>query len=265
MSVESRELQGKVAVITGASKGIGRKIAERLAQEGADCFLISRNNEMLANAASAIESESGVTVGWTAADLGGEDGCRRAAETAIEKFGKADILVNCAGATKAGAFPEQGEEDWLDGFSLKFHGAVRLCRYFWPHLVAQKGTVINIGGAAVYSPNANFMVGGAVNAALAHFSKSLALQGLKDDVNVNIVHPGQTLTDRLEMLLETNADLEGVKVDEIKQRSIETSGIRRLGHPEDVAELVAFLCTPKARHIHGVGIAVDGGATSGFH
>ena len=259
----TRELEGKAALVTGASKGIGRVIAERLARDGADIALVARSADMLDDTAGTI-GRSGVRAVGIAADLSTEDGCAQAASRAIEALGRIDILVNCAGDTRAGAFTSQPDEDWISGFGLKFHGAVRLTRALWPELSARGGTVINIGGAAAYTPGAGFMIGGAVNAALAHFTKSLSKQGLIDDVNVNILHPGMTVSDRMEALLVQQAKAENLSVDDIRKRNIQSAGIRRLGEPTDVAEAVAFLCSPRARHIQGVGFAIDGGATPGL-
>jgi 3-oxoacyl-[acyl-carrier protein] reductase len=257
------ELAGKAALVTGASKGIGRAIALRLAAEGADVGLVARDGQALSAVAGEIEALGRRAV-VIAADLSAEAGCRAAADKAVAALGGLDILVNCAGDTRAGVFPDQPDEDWTGGFALKFFGAVRLTRALWEALKARRGTVINIGGAAAYTPSPSFMVGGAVNAALAHFTKSLSKQGLVDDVNVNIVHPGTTVTERMERLVQQEAAAAGVSEEEIRRRNRERAGIRRLGAPEDVAELVAFLCSPRARHIHGVGIAVDGGATPGL-
>ncbi len=257
------EYSGRRALVTGASKGIGKAIAKRLAADGAQTALVARSSDALTAAAEEI-SATGGKAHAIAADLSNEDACLMAAEAALETLGGLDILVNCAGATRAGVFPDQPDSDWIDGFALKFHGAVRLTRILWPSLVAAKGTVINIGGAAAYTPSPGFMVGGAVNAALAHFTKALSKQGLKDDVNVNIVHPGMTETDRMEDLLRQEAEAEGVAVDDIRMRRSAEAGIRRLGQPEDVAEAVAFLCSARARHIQGIGLAVDGGATPGL-
>ena len=163
-----------------------------------------------------------------------------------------------------GVFPDQDDTDFIDGFALKFHAGVRLSRLFWPSLVAARGNVVMIVGGASRTPDAKFMVGGAVNAALANFSKALAGQGLQDDVNVNWINPGQTETERLQQLLETRARDENRSVDDVRAERMQAEGIRRLGQPEDTAALVAFLCSNEARHIHGAGIAVDGGATKGY-
>lgn len=258
------ELTGRTALVTGASKGIGLAIAERLAHEGAQVALVARDGEALKRAAESISARSGVGAASIAADLSTEAGCVRAAGEAHAALGDIDILVNCAGDTRAGAFPVQPDADWTSGFDLKFFGAVRLTRAVWDQLKRRRGTVVNIGGAAAYTPAPGFMIGGAVNAALAHFTKSLSKQGLLDDVNVNIIHPGATVTERLETLIRQEAAASGISEDEVRRRNETQAGVRRLGEPGDVAELVAFLCSPRARHIQGVGIAVDGGATPGL-
>lgn len=254
-------LDGKVAFISGGSKGIGLAIAGRLAEDGARVFLAASNAERLHAAADGIEGD----VGTHAADLRTLDGCKASASAALERFGRCDILINAAGATKGGIFPDQPDDEMLDGFSLKFHGAVRLSRALWPALKEAQGTVINIVGGFARTPAADFMVGGAVNSALANFSKALADKGLQDDVNVNWVHPGLTVTERLEGIFADRAAQQGKTRDQIETESIAAEGIRRLGQPEDVAALVGFLCSPAARHIHGTCIACDGGGAKGYY
>jgi 3-oxoacyl-[acyl-carrier protein] reductase len=262
--VPDREFAGKAALVTGGSKGIGRAIADRLAEGGCDVVLVARHGEALEEAARTIAARHGVRAIPIPADLSSDDACRAAAEAALAAFGGLDILVNCAGATRAGAFPAQPDADWTDGFALKFFGAVRLTRALWPALKKRHGTVVNIGGAAAMTPGPGFMVGGAVNAALAHFTKALSKQGLVDDVKVNILHPGTTATDRMADLVRQTAAADGISEDEVRRRNAASAGIRRLGEPRDVAEAVAFLCSPRARHIQGVGFAIDGGATPGI-
>jgi 3-oxoacyl-[acyl-carrier protein] reductase len=259
-----RELMGKTALVTGASKGIGRAVAARLAAAGCDVALVARKSDVLTAAASEIAAEHGTRAVPIGIDLSNEAGCVAAAEQALVALDEIDILVNCAGDTRGGSFPAQPDSEWTEGFALKFFGAVRLTRALWPSLKSRRGIVINIGGAAAYTPGRGFMIGGAVNAALAHFSKALSKQGLIDDVNVNVVHPGATVTERMETLIRQEAFDEGISEDEVRRRNGLRSGIRRLGQPGDIAETVAFLCSPRARHIQGAAIAVDGGATPGL-
>ena len=192
------QLEGKVAFVSGGNRGIGYACALDLAKAGADIFLAASNPDRLTTAAETISQETGRQAGYHAADLRTLEGCNDAADAALSRFGRCDILINSAGATKGGIFPDQPDEEMIDGFALKFHGAVRLTRFLWPALKASHGTVINIVGGFARTPAADFTVGGAVNAALANFSKALAAKGLDDDVNVNWVHPGLTVTERLE-------------------------------------------------------------------
>jgi NAD(P)-dependent dehydrogenase (short-subunit alcohol dehydrogenase family) len=181
------------------------------------------------------------------------------------KFGRCDILVNSAGATKAGNFVDLPDEAWMDGYALKLFGCVRMCRAFWPMLKSANGFVVNIGGGAARSPGADFSIGASVNAAMGNFSKALSHQGKKDGVNVNVIHPGSTETERFYQLLEQRSKASGKPVDQLKQEATVKDGLRRLGKAEDIAALTLFLCSEKARHIQGTAIAVDGGSTVGYY
>ena len=169
-----------------------------------------------------------------------------------------------AGATKAGNFVDLPDEAWMDGYALKLFGCVRMCRAFWPMLKSANGVVVNIGGGAARSPGADFSIGASVNAAMGNFSKALSQQGKKDGVNVNVIHPGLTETDRVTTLFAQRAQASGTTPDEIRRQSMAKDGLRRIGQPEDVAELALFLCSERARHIQGAAIAVDGGQTTGL-
>ncbi len=183
----------------------------------------------------------------------------------MRAFGRLDILVNSAGATKGGDFLEQSDDLWLDGFALKFHACVRLSRQCWPELAKSQGCVVNIVGGFARTPDPDFLIGGAVNAAMANFSKGLSARGKRDGVNVNAIHPGLTETGRVRELFEARTARLDLSVEEVRARAISGQGLRRLGTPEDVAKLAAFLCSPDARHIQGTAIAVDGGATEDLH
>ena len=260
----AQDFSGKVVVISGASRGIGRGIAVAFAQEGAQTVLTSSSAENLAAAAKTVgkAGESPMTV---AADLRTLAGCQQAFNSVKERFGRCDILVNSAGATKAGNFVDLSDEDWIDGYALKFFGCVRLCRLFWPMLKEAHGTVINIDGGAARTPGPDFTIGGSVNAAMANFSKALSKLGLKDDVNVNVIHPGTTDTERTNQLIEQRAKASGRSISELHKENLSKSGLRRMGTVEDIAALTLFLCGPAARHIQGAAIAVDGGGTPGVY
>ncbi len=258
------ELQGKVAVITGGSRGIGRAIAKTFAAEGAQTVLAAKSEANLQKTADEISATNAPKPTIVATDLSTLEGCQTLFDTVKQEHGRCDILVNCAGATKAGNFSEQPDEAWLDGFALKFFGAVRCSRLFWPMLSEANGCLLNIDGGMARTPNPGNLVGSTVNAALASFSKGLASIGIRDGVNVNTIHPGRTETDRNADLVKQQAEAEGKTVEEVSAEIAKKSGIRRLGQPEDIAALAMFLVSPAASHIQGTSISVDGGATKGL-
>jgi 3-oxoacyl-[acyl-carrier protein] reductase len=254
-------MSGKVALVTGGSRGIGRACAESLAAEGCDVMLVARTEADLEAAAAAIAKAGGRRVEICATDLRSPQGCEAAVGALRHAFGRLDILVNNAGATQSGDFFRLDDSAWEDGFALKFYACVRLSRALWPLLKEAKGAVVNVIGGASKTPSANFMIGGAVNAAVTNFTKALAELGLRDGITVNAVHPGMTVTGRLDALLNQRAAADGLSREEYEQRELARSGLRRYGQPEDVASLVTYLASPRAEHIHGADLFVDGGAT----
>jgi 3-oxoacyl-[acyl-carrier protein] reductase len=255
-----KSLAGKVAVVTGASRGIGQAIALRLGAEGAAVVLCARDEELLKrNAAKIVEAGSAAHV--AALDLRGPEAGRTLADAAVKAFGGIDIVVNCAGATKRGDFETLTDEDWLDGYALKFFGAVRLTRAVWPHLRARQGAVINIAGSGGRTPGPQFSIGGSVNAALLSFSKALADLGLRDGVQVNAINPGPVRTARLEKRLAALAAERKVGEEEALEIFLREEKIMKVGAPEDIAGLVAFILSPEGRYMHGSLIDMDGGAT----
>ena len=260
------EYEGKVVVVSGGSRGIGRGIAAAFAAEGAQTVLAASSQANLDAAAEAIAPHGAACGPRSAPPI---CAARTAASEVFrfvgERHGRCDILVNSAGATRAGAFLGLGEEAWQDGFALKFFGCVRLCRLFWPLLKAAHGHVVNVIGGAARTPDPEFLIGGSVNAAMHNFTKGLAGLGKRDGVNVNAILPGMTETERVEQLFRQRAEAAGTSVDEVRAALIAKDGLARLGKPEDVAALALFLCSERARHIQGTAIAVDGGATPGLH
>ena len=259
------EFAGKVAVITGGSRGIGREIAVDFAKAGAQTVIVSSSDSNLAAATKTIAAAGGPAPLAITADLRKLEGVQQVFNTVKDKFNRCDVLVNSAGATKAGNFVDLPDEAWMDGYALKLFGCVRMCRAFWPMLKSANGFVVNIGGGAARSPGADFSIGASVNAAMGNFSKALSQQGKKDGVNVNVIHPGATETERFYQLLEQRSKASGKPVDQLKQEATVKDGLRRLGKAEDISALTLFLCSEKARHIQGTAIAVDGGSTVGYY
>ena len=260
-----KEFTGKVVVVSGASRGIGYAIAAAFAREGAQTVIAASSETRLAAAAESIAAAGGLAPIVIAGDLRTLAGCERVQRTVADRLGRCDVLATSAGATRAGAFLAQPDEQWQDGFALKFYSCVRLCRLFWPMLKAAEGSVINIIGGAARTPDPEFLVGGAVNAAVANFTKGLSGLGKRDGVCVNAILPGLTETERVQQLFEQRAAASGITADEARRNQIAKEGLRRLGQPEDIAELALFLAGPRARHIQGTSIAVDGGGTPGVY
>jgi NAD(P)-dependent dehydrogenase (short-subunit alcohol dehydrogenase family) len=259
------EFSGKVVVVTGGSRGIGREIAKDFAAQGAQTVIVSSSQANLESASKTVAAAGGPAPLVIAVNLKTLEGCQEVFKQVQSKFGRCDILVNSAGATRAGNFVSLPDEAWMDGYALKFFGAVRMCRLFWPLLKAAQGHVVNIIGGAARTPGADFTIGGSVNAAMGNFSKSLSQLGKQDGVNVNAIHPGATDTERFGELLDQRSRASGKSIDELRKEATAKDGIRRIGKAEDISALTLFLCSEKARHIQGTAIAVDGGATAGYY
>jgi 3-oxoacyl-[acyl-carrier protein] reductase len=257
------EFSNRVVVISGGSRGIGRAIATSFAREGAQTVLAASSQANLDAAATAI-GNSGPKPLTFAGDLKTLEACEALHAFVRDKLGRCDVLVNNAGATRSGNFLEMPDAAFHDGFALKYFATVRLSKLFWPMLKAAEGRVVSIIGGAARTPDPLFLVGGSVNAACANFAKGLAGLGKRDGINVNVIHPGTTETDRIRQLFEQRAAASGTTPEEIRKETMAKDGLRRIGKPEDVAELALFLASDKARHIQGAAIAVDGGQTTGL-
>jgi 3-oxoacyl-[acyl-carrier protein] reductase len=260
-----KEFEGKVVVVSGGSRGIGRGIATAFAREGAQTVLAAASAANLAEAAKLVTAAGGPEPITVAGDLRTLSGCEQVFKAVDERFKRCDVLINCAGATKGGKFLDLADDLWADGFALKYHAAVRLTRLFWPFLKEAHGTVINIGGGAARTPGPEFLIGGSVNAALGNFTKGLTALGNRDDINVNIIHPGTVQTERQEQLVASFAKAQNKSEDQVRAEQLSKAGLRRIGQPEDVAALALFLCSARGRHIQGTSVTVDGGGTPGYY
>ena len=250
-------LPNKVAIVTGASRGIGKAIAETLSAEGMKVVLVARSKAELESLATSFSNECLVQ----AVDLREPDSANRVVASTIEKFGKLDLLVNNAGATKRGDFLTLTDDEWMDGFALKFYAAVRLSRAAWTHLIESKGSIINIIGIGGRTGSAEFTIGGTVNAALMNLTKALADRGVKDGVRVNAINPGSIATERLQIRIQNYAKTNNISLEEATKRMPRDMKIERFGKPAEIAHAVTFLASPQAAYIQGAILDVDGGAT----
>jgi NAD(P)-dependent dehydrogenase (short-subunit alcohol dehydrogenase family) len=255
------ELNGKVALVTGANRGIGAAIAAELAREGMHLCLVARDSDKLRQVADSLREIANITVHVVSADLRDPATPQQAIAQAVAQFGRLDLLVNNAGATKRADFFTLTEEDWQDGFALKFHGYVRMTRAAWPHLRESKGSIINIVGIGSRAGSAEFAIGGSVNVALLNFTKAMADIGIGQSVRVNAINPGLIETDRFTRNVERVMCDRGLTREDAVTFRLASSGTTRVGRPEEIGALVAYLASSKADFIQGSIIDIDGGAT----
>jgi NAD(P)-dependent dehydrogenase (short-subunit alcohol dehydrogenase family) len=255
------ELEGKAAIVTGASRGIGEAIATVLAERGADVCLVARSKADLERVAADIKSRTGRRTIAHVADLIDPNAPVAAVQAAVAAFGRIDILVNNAGATKRGDFFELTDDDWASGFGLKFFGAMRMTRNAWQHLRTSNGAIVNIIGIGSRTAAAEFTIGGSVNSALVNFTKAMADRGRLEGVRVNAINPGHIKTARLEGRIATMMKNERLGREEAIRFMTAKYGIPRFGEPREIGWLVAYLCSPQAAFMQGSIIDIDGGET----
>ncbi|MBO0722192.1 MAG: SDR family oxidoreductase [Blastocatellia bacterium] len=251
------QLTGKVGIITGASRGIGRAIAQTLSGEGMRLVLVARSRDQLEALSASLVTETIVQ----AVDLRGAEVPSSVVADTIERFGRLDLLVNNAGATRRGDFFSLTDDDWIDGFALKFYGAMRLSRAAWPYLKAVGGSIVNIAGIGGRTGSADFTIGGAVNSALLNLTKALADRGVSDGVRVNAINPGSIVTERLQLRLRMLAGEQGIDELEAAHALARASRVARFGEPSEIAQAVAFLASPQAEYCQGAVLDIDGGQT----
>lgn len=254
-------LDGKIAIVSGASRGIGRACAQELAREGCDVLLVARDAALLAETRAAVEALGRRAVTHVC-DLREPAAPGAVVKTALDRFGRADIVINSAGATKRGDFFGLSDADFDDGFALKFMGAVRLTREAWPHLARTQGAIINIIGMGGRMPEPDFTIGGPVNAALMNFTKAMSIRGVRDGVRVTGINPGLIETDRIRRRMETHIALHGGTLEEARRAILEEHHIDRLGKPEEIGKLACYLAGTPGAFMQGSLVGIDGG---GFH
>jgi 3-oxoacyl-[acyl-carrier protein] reductase len=248
-------LKGKRALITGASKGIGRGVAEALAREGCDLVLVSRTAVDLESVAEALRSECGVSVEVRAADLS-QPG---AVEALIDGVELPDILINNAGAIPAGTIDAIDEARWREAWDLKVFGYINMCRAFYAAMKERgAGVIINVTGLAADRTDAGYIAGTSGNASLNAFTRALGGRSLNDGVRVLAVSPGAVETERLVTLMRTRAEAQHGDP-ERWQGFLSNLPLQRAAEVAEVADVVVFMASERASYMSGTVITVDGG------
>jgi 3-oxoacyl-[acyl-carrier protein] reductase len=253
------KLGGRTALITGASAGIGLAIASDLALEGVRVALVARNRDALDQAAAAIVANGGTAPLVLTGDIGVPEDILRVMAEAKAALGPIDILINNAGSSPSGRIGDTEDAVWMKSINLKLMGYVRCARALIPDMRQRRwGRVINIIGRSGHQPRAEYVAGGAVNAALLNFTKALADEVAADNVLVIGVNPGPIQTERWDTIVAQAAVSLGKTAEQVNAAAVP---LGRFGRVEEVSGLVAFLCSDRASHITGTCIDVDGGST----
>ncbi|WP_327286836.1 SDR family oxidoreductase [Streptomyces sp. NBC_01198] len=247
-----------VAVVTGASQGIGRATAIRLARDFTSVVLVARNRSHLEDTAAQVRA-AGAGTRVIDLDLSAPAAARTVVDEALAAFGRIDTLVNIAGAVPQIDLFEMTDEQWDAGMALKLHGARRLTIEAWPALVEAKGSVVLMSGNSAIFPKAPYAAVGTINAAIAALAKAFSDRGITDGVQVNSVMPGAVLTGRRRSYLEHWAPAHGMTVEDAISRFPQEAEIERFGQAEEIAELIGFLVSPAARWMTGSTLRMDGG------
>jgi 3-oxoacyl-[acyl-carrier protein] reductase len=257
-------IQGKVALVAAASKGLGRAIATGLAAEGARVAICARTYHTLQRAAAEIGSQTGAEVVPVAADVSRPDDCRAFVEAAVGRWGSVDILVNNSGGPPPGPFEVHNDTAWAAAVESTLMNVVRLTRLVLPYMKAKRwGRIVNVESISVKQPVDNLLLSNSIRPAAIGLAKTLALELAPYGILVNNVCPGSHDTDRLRALAAARATKSGRSAEDELQATAATIPLGRLGRPDELANVAIFLCSERASYVTGSTILVDGGAYRG--
>ncbi len=261
------DISGKTALVTASSRGLGRAVAETLVQEGVHVMICARGVVTLEQTFAAVRSlaAAGVKVEYEVADITKPEEVERLTQSCVKKLGGLDILVTNVGGPPPGKFFELEEEHWRRGIEMLLMSAVYLCRAAAPYMKKQKwGRIIMLNSMVVKQPIEGLVLSNALRNSVNGLTKSLAHELAPSNITVNGVATGWTRTDRVDEIMQAQAKREGITSQEAMDRMVRTIPLGRMGRPEELASLVAFLASRRASYITGSTILVDGGAYNGY-
>lgn len=259
------KLQGKRAVVTGASEGIGLAVGELLAEEGVSVALVARRRDVLEERCASISDRYSVNCYPVAADLSSLEGCETAMAECLDALGGLDVLVNNVGSSMFAGFEDLPDDRWIPDIELKLMSYVRMTRLALPALRdANGGRIVNVAGNSGKQPLPYHMSGAAANAAVLNFTTSLALQVASDGIHVIAINPGPVATARFNKQVRRVSEDEEITEDEARERFDESMPMGRVPTPEEIAASIVFLASPRAAAITGTSLTIDGGITRGI-
>jgi 3-oxoacyl-[acyl-carrier protein] reductase len=256
-------MKNSIAIVTGASAGIGAATAIRLAKDFSGVVLVARREEELKITAEAVKA-AGAEPLIIPADLRRVAAVDVVINETIKKFGRIDAVINIAGAVPQIHLFEMTDEQWNDGAEMKLHGARRLTIKAWPYLKESKGSVILTSGNSAEDPKPGFAAVATINAAIVALAKAFAEQGIVDGVQVNSVLPGPVMSNRRIGFLKKWSAANNMTMEEAKTKFLVDAHIERYGEPEEIAELMAFMVSPAAKWMTGTAVRMDGGEVKGI-
>ena len=258
-------IEGKTAIICGASRGLGKACAEVFAGEGVNMVLCSRNFDRIFDVARTISETFGTEVKPVACDLTHADSPEKLVREAESKFGGVDILINNTGGPPPGTFESFDDVAWENAFNLTLMSVVRMSRAVLPTMIGRGwGRIINLASISVKQPIAGLLLSNALRSAVVGMAKTLSQEVADKGVLINTVATGSFNTERLQSLFDNRAKIQGITPEEAQSQLESTIPVKRIGSPRELAWLVAFLASERASYITGATISVDGGAFSGL-
>jgi 3-oxoacyl-[acyl-carrier protein] reductase len=260
-------LRGKVGIVCGASAGLGRAAAAALAREGASIVVCSRDKKRIAEAAAGIRrtAAKGAEVVPMVADMSSAVHIGRLVKATVKRFGRVDILVSNAGGPPVAAFTDLSDEAWERGTQLTLMSTVRCIRAVIPYMKKQGwGRIVTITSIAARQPINDLVISSSIRPGLLGLTKVLGNQYSADGICINAVAPGFILTDRQKEIGAARAKAKGITFEEYLTESAREIPLGRLGRPEELADVIAFLCSERSSYVTGTTITVDGGLARGI-
>ena len=258
-------LSHKVALVTAASQGLGKASALELAREGCELIICSRNEDKIKDSAKDIEAKTQSKVTSLVVDLGNSKEIDYLFEEIKKNYDGIDILVNNAGGPPLSTFSSVSDDEWQKAFELTMMSAMRLSRAALPYMKLKKwGRIINISSYSVKTPVPGLFISNSIRLGVLGWAKALSDEVATEGITVNTVCPGSTRTERIKELIANQAEKSGKSLKEAEELMANNIPMNRIGEPEELASLIAYLASERASYLTGCAIQVDGGATRGY-